>query len=65
MVNEDRLNFYIDNEKRLVYILQSAWANIAQLVELLICNQWVRGSSPCVGTIKKPPQAGGFLMVII
>ena len=27
-------------------------APIAQLVEQLICNQWVRGSSPCGGTIK-------------
>lgn len=27
-------------------------ANIAQLVELLICNQWVGSSSLSVGTIK-------------
>ena len=34
-------------------INQQSSADIAQLVELLICNQWVRGSSPCVGTITK------------
>ena len=37
-------------------------ADIAQLVELLICNQWVRGSSPCVGTIKKASLVEAFLM---
>jgi hypothetical protein len=26
-------------------------ADLAQLVELLICNQWVGGSSPSVGTM--------------
>ena len=30
----------------------TTFAGIAQLVEHLICNQEVRGSSPCVGTIK-------------
>lgn len=36
------------------------YANIAQLVELLICNQWVGSSSLSVGTIKKSPFYGGF-----
>ena len=35
-------------------------ANLAQLVELLICNQWVGGSSPSVGTIKKSPYTEVF-----
>lgn len=30
-----------------------------------ICNQWVGGSSPSVGTIKKASQSGGFFMVLI
>ena len=33
------------------FTLFSQSADIAQLVELLICNQWVLGSSPSVGTI--------------
>ena len=37
-------------------------ANLAQLVELLICNQWVGGSSPSVGTIKKTSLYGGFFL---
>ena len=27
---------------------------------ILICNQWVGGSSPSVGTIKKASYRGGF-----
>ena len=33
-------------------------ADLAQLVELLICNQWVGGSSPSVGTIRKQRLCG-------
>ena len=36
--------------------LETISADIAQLVELLICNQWVRGSSPCVGTTYIPQE---------
>ena len=28
-------------------------ASVAQLVELLICNQWVGGSSPFAGSIRQ------------
>lgn len=38
-------------------------ADIAQLVELLICNQWVGSSSLSVGTIKKAPFVGDFLFL--
>ena len=38
-------------------------ADVAQLVELLICNQWVRGSSPCVGTILNPRLKRGFFII--
>ena len=31
-------------------------ADMAQLVAQLICNQWVAGSIPVVGTIKTPGQ---------
>ena len=31
----------------------SCAASVAQLVELLICNQWVGGSSPFAGSISK------------
>ncbi len=30
---------------------QSKYAGVAQLVEQLICNQWVGGSSPLAGSI--------------
>jgi hypothetical protein len=30
-----------------------AQASVAQLVELLICNQWVGGSSPFAGSIRQ------------
>ena len=35
-------------------------ADIAQLVELLICNQWVGSSSLSVGTIQNPGFPGIF-----
>lgn len=53
---EEIQNFF---KKRLLFEIKSGivplplkrgGADVAQLVELLICNQWVRGSSPCVGT---------------
>ena len=37
---------------RLAVPQATTFAGIAQLVEHLICNQEVRGSSPCVGTNK-------------
>ncbi len=52
-------NFIIDIESPVSYKNQVK-ADLAQLVELLICNQWVGGSSPSVGTIKKASQSGGF-----
>ena len=33
------------------FLQATTFAGIAQLVEHLICNQEVRGSNPCVGTI--------------
>ena len=39
-------------------------ADVAQLVELLICNQWVRGSSPCVGTIFLSPLKSGLFLCL-
>ena len=57
-------NFIIDIESPVSYKNQVK-ADLAQLVELLICNQWVGGSSPSVGTIKKPPIAEAFFMVLI
>jgi hypothetical protein len=39
----------------LPYIVVNLKAGLAQLVEHLICNQGVRGSSPLAGTIRKPP----------
>ena len=42
--------------KNMRYINASSYhANIAQLVELLICNQWVGSSSLSVGTNTKTP----------
>ena len=52
-------NFIIDIESPVSYKNQVK-ADLAQLVELLICNQWVGGSSPSVGTIKKASHRGGF-----
>ena len=52
-------NFIIDIESPVSYKNQVK-ADLAQLVEQLICNQWVGGSSPSVGTIKKASQSGGF-----
>lgn len=57
-------NFIIDIESPVSY-KNRVKADLAQLVELLICNQWVGGSSPSVGTIKKASQSGGFFMVLI
>ena len=48
----------------LVYKNSHVKADIAQLVELLICNQWVGSSSLSVGTIKKASPAEVFFMVI-
>ena len=39
-------------------------ADIAQLVELLICNQWVGSSSLSIGTIKKASVYRGFFVLI-
>lgn len=58
-------NFIIDIESPVSYKNQVK-ADLAQLVELLICNQWVGGSSPSVGTIKKSlPKRRLFFMVLI
>ena len=32
--------------------MRKSWASVAQLVELLICNQWAGGSSPFAGSSK-------------
>ena len=52
---EKKVNFLKKYKKKLIFdffsSIMSPDADVAQLVELLICNQWVRGSSPCVGTI--------------
>ena len=37
-------------------MLRVLHADMAQLVAQLICNQWVAGSIPVVGTIKTPGQ---------
>ena len=37
-------------------MLRVLYADMAQLVAQLICNQWVAGSIPVVGTIKTPGQ---------
>ena len=49
----------------LVYKNSHVKADIAQLVELLICNQWVGSSSLSVGTIKtKIAPCGAFFVLI-
>lgn len=40
----------VDTQKILSYKVSRNCADIAQLVELLICNQWVGSSSLSVGT---------------
>ena len=42
------------NEKRIIVveIISRSKADVAQLVEQLICNQLVGGSSPSVGSVK-------------
>ena len=60
-----RIAIFIDFIEHSVYKGFQSKADLAQLVELLICNQWVGGSSPSVGTIKKPPKAEAFFMVLI
>ena len=51
---------FIDKKAGQSYKIFRNVADLAQLVELLICNQWVGGSSPSVGTIKKASRRGGF-----
>ena len=38
------------------------YADMAQLVAQLICNQWVAGSIPVVGTIKMRGQSAGIAL---
>lgn len=59
-MNMFNFNFFIDKPKSIRYKFAHS-ADIAQLVELLICNQWVGSSSLSVGTIKKPPNGGFFV----
>lgn len=40
------------------------YADLAQLVELLICNQWVGSSSLSIGTSFKPLVFQGFLFYL-
>lgn len=47
----------------LVYKNSHVKADIAQLVELLICNQWVGSSSLSVGTIKKASITEAFFII--
>ena len=54
------LKYFIDIKKKVLYIAFIVNADIAQLVEQLICNQWVGSSSLSVGTIKKTRLYGGF-----
>ena len=54
-------NFFIDKPKSIRYKFAHS-ADIAQLVELLICNQWVGSSSLSVGTIKTPKCPCGILV---
>ncbi len=59
------LRFFIDKKKCCIYkVFQIIKADIAQLVELLICNQWVGSSSLSVGTIKNPPFAEDFFVAL-
>ena len=55
--------FYLDKRKACVYN-SSCCADIAQLVELLICNQWVGSSSLSVGTIKTKMHLYGAFFVL-
>ncbi len=55
-----RIAIFIDFIEPSVYKGFQSKADLAQLVELLICNQWVGGSSPSVGTIKKSPYTEVF-----
>ena len=48
----------------LVYKTSHVKADIAQLVELLICNQWVGSSSLSVGTIKTKMHLYGAFFVL-
>ena len=43
-------------------ILPISFAGVAQLVEQLICNQQVGGSSPSTSSIKKVAVIGGFFL---
>ena len=54
-------NFFIDKPKSIRYKFAHS-ADIAQLVELLICNQWVGSSSLSVGTIQKHRLYGGVFV---
>ena len=59
-MNMFNFNFFIDKPKSIRYKFAHS-ADIAQLVELLICNQWVGSSSLSVGTIKKTANGGFFV----
>lgn len=59
-----RIAIFIDFIEPSVYKGFQSKADLAQLVELLICNQWVGGSSPSIGTSFKPLVFQGFLFYL-
>lgn len=58
-----RIAIFIDFIEPSVYKGFQSKADLAQLVELLICNQWVRGSSPCVGTSFQALEIQGLFLL--
>ena len=65
-ISAKNIIFFIDNKFCVIYKPCRTVANIAQLVELLICNQWVGSSSLSVGTIKtKMHPLGAFFVLNI
>ena len=50
----------LDNPEKLCYIVQALSAGVAQLVEQLICNQQVGGSSP--STSSTPDLSGNLII---
>ena len=48
-----KLNFFVDMGRRLWYIIACGCAGVAQLVEQLICNQQVGGSSPSTSSTSR------------